>query len=830
MSERRRVIFEGLEAQGLDTIEEQVKKATGIDITKSNQYVKEFVSGFSDDEGISETGYTKIKVVRVIPSMEIEEEPIEEIPQIEKPIDEKKKQDMLDKYYGNRKKEIEYQKRYRRFKKHIADKEFEYEGPNGEKLTGVCKTIEDYLEKAADEEFLQLQDYSYKLERLSRAEAGDTSMYQEPAKKFEKIKKQKLREKIEASKGDTDVFKGKKLEQELKEMEEHEEESIRENIKILQQADSDYLQTNNFAYNQHQTTQSNLTTLGKYGEKVPFLKMSKGKDAKTIAKNIGKGAANIWLAGRNYIAAPIDKAIGTYMVAPIHRILYNSEKNASGVYKGIASHRYTARKDYFTYEYLKKLDMENKGREANGQPPKKPSILKLAFGVRLEAIRDYKQGNIAVLSAGAHDIEEDTKRKEQEEALKRMRTIRYDKAEDKLMDKINLCKYNIEHAQTEEEKLDWEAALQEGTARLVEIRERIKKNDEWHIDSVIQTDAISLAQHDKANKANITRVVSGVKTVARIATMKFIAKNLSKFVAEKTTEQRVVPEETITTEQWVEGGITEEKLRNITPDALIKSSKNRTVSYDSLGGRTIEVPEDAIPRGIALNDVDGTGKVLSSSDGVGYDIAGITDFKSDVINPHESIFEPIADTLTKGGYSVTEQELIDQILNSPDPVKALELFKGSRLWVSDKSIGVGDGWYDFTDALQILVKDMKEGHMETITQVIPAHMETVVSESMKKVIDWRWAAVEGLLAAGGARDLYELARRTKSKEEMQQEGTHQGKVSVHQRDNKPKERQYYANKYGFEGTKKGDYASDYDENKMGKNTKYKPKSEDDREM
>ena len=122
--EKRRIIFEGIEAEGLDSIQEQVEKATGIDITKSNQYVIEY-DGFSDNDGISETGYTEFKVVRVIPSMKIEEEPIEEIHTIEKPIDEKKKQDMLDKYYGNRKKEREYQKRYRRFKKHITEKDFD---------------------------------------------------------------------------------------------------------------------------------------------------------------------------------------------------------------------------------------------------------------------------------------------------------------------------------------------------------------------------------------------------------------------------------------------------------------------------------------------------------------------------------------------------------------------------------------------------------------------------------------------------------------------------------------------------------------------------------
>ena len=390
MAERRRVVFEGIEAIGMGSIEEQVKKELGIDINKTSQYEIEW-EGFSDDDGISETGYTKFKVVRVIPSMEIEFEPIEELPE-EEPDTKIKKQDMLDKYYGNRQKEREYQTRIKRLKSHIVDKEFEYEDGNGNKRKGICKTIESYPGRASDEEFLQLQDYAYKLERLSRAEAGDTSMYRVPAKEFEKIKRQQLRREIESTKDDSDVFKRRDLEKQLREMDENKEGNIGQSIAILQQADKDYLETNNFAYNQHQATQKNLMTLGKYGEQVPFLKMSEGKDAKTVAKNIGKGAANVWLFGRNYIAAPIDKAIGKYAVAPVHKILYNSKRNSKGVYKGMMTHRYTARKDFFTYDYMKKLEAENNHRESQGLPPKKPNIFKLTFGVRKDAFFNYKEG------------------------------------------------------------------------------------------------------------------------------------------------------------------------------------------------------------------------------------------------------------------------------------------------------------------------------------------------------------------------------------------------------------------------------------------------------
>jgi hypothetical protein len=52
---------------------------------------------------------------------------------------------------------------------------------------------------------------------------------------------------------------------------------------------------------------------------------------------------------------------------------------------------------------------------------------------------------------------------------------------------------------------------------------------------------------------------------------------------------------------------------------------------------------------------------------------------------------------------------------------------------------------------------------------------------------------------------------------MGKEGTYdKNKIQAYQRDNKPKERYYNGkNKWGFQGTKKEDYASGYDENKMG---------------
>lgn len=833
MAERRTVIFTGIEAAGLGSIEEQVKKELGIDIKNNPQYEVTW-NGFSDNEGISETGYTEFKVERVIPDMGIQIDPVQPKPNPIKPEPPKpapenlatakedelkeKIQDMLDKYYGNPKKEKEYRKRIKRFKSHIVDNNFEYVDESGKKQQGKYKTIEDYPEKQEDEKFLQLEDYAFKLERLSRAEVGDIELYRVSAKEHYKVKVAKYKHAINTTK---DEAKKKRLITELKNLEENKEESIQKDIRILQGYDQDYLETNNFAYNQHQTTQSNLMTLGKYGEQVPYLKMSEGKGIKKVAKNIVKGMANVWLFGRNKIAAPIDKAIGTYVAAPIHRILYNSEKNSVGVYKGIASHRYTARKDYFTDKYMQELKKENEEREANGLKPKQPSIMKLVFGVRKDAMTQYKEGNIAIASAGATDLEKDFQRIENGNAKKEAIENSLQKAKDNILVKVGVCKEHIRTAQNEDEKLDWVIALKEATTNLLEVDKRMEDNRLRHIDSLRQTDAISMAQHDKANKSNVTRVVSGIKSAARMVAMRFIGKNLSKEIAERTTEEKWVPEQTVTKEEIVPGGISTEKLEDLTMEDLMNASKADTVSYYSGGGRVVDKPGELFARGLSikLNDGSGSERIVSISDGLGFDIAGRTDFKIDAISNESKTFDVISELMTKAGKPTTAKELAQGIANSSNPQEALSsLLESVSPWAADNKIGMPDGWLDMSGAGKVISENMLKDQIRTVTEVVPGHMETVVSESMRRVIDSRVVAAEVVLAAGGARDLYELGRRTKSKEEMQKEGTHKEPLKSYEKNSyKPKKREYDNNKWGFDGTKKGDFASLYDESKLGEN-------------
>ena len=107
-------------------------------------------------------------------------------------------------------------------------------------------------------------------------------------------------------------------------------------------------------------------------------------------------------------------------------------------------------------------------------------------------------------------------------------------------------------------------------------------------------------------------------------------------------------------------------------------------------------------------------------------------------------------------------------------------------------------------------------------------MRKIVKENLREIIEWRYGALEGILLAGGIGDLNDVLRRTRSKEETigekeidfpqkNQKKVKNSQVLPHQKNNKAKlgKRHYDYKKYNFQGTKRGDYASTYNEAGMG---------------
>lgn len=795
---------------------DRIKRETGYDVSDFMQYKTVYDRS---------SGKTRIRVYRYFPSLDIEMQATEaDLPPIEEPKDLPKKQDMLDKYYGNPQKEKEYEERIVRFKSHIVQKDFEFEDETDRwKLkSGTYRTIEDYPEKEEDEKFLQLEDYKYRLERLSKAEAGDLSYYREIARKYERIKLNRLQAEIARKKmmhANPDEIA--RLNSEIQNILSREDRNIQESVETLQKQDEEYLETNNYAYNQYLSTQKSLRTLGRYGEKVPYMQLDRddGKTS-TRALNGAKSVANIFLRGRNMITAPINKAIGTYVVAPVHKIIHDSDKYSKGVYKGLPSHRYTARKEFFAEQYLDGLRTRNMMDQTKTL---KPSVLQLALGVRVKAVINYRQGNIGVLDKGAKKIEADTLRKDTEERQKLLDRLSLEKTKHYLEIVAARCERNIKNAQNEEEKLDWERYLKLTVSKIMSVQRRIELNEEKHIDSIVQTDAITMKQHDETNKAHVTRVVTGVKNGIRTAATAFVGKKLANWIAENYTRRTpsfqetirreiVVPEHTVTSRIDMSEGF----LEKMTIGDIVSQSSGGEKSiarYANSIGVTSRPSTAKYVRGVAI---EYDGRILSAGNTPKMVTDGLVNFQISDITEDSQLFDVLARIISSNGQkTVTSEDLISSIVNSPDPNAAFREMLGSlRVSVGKTDTGDPYGWLILDEAIEkkasIYPKLSKTIVPEKVTYV-----DEVVTHAGVEYLDIRGQDIldrnsfgaQAYLYSSAMGDLYEIVRR--SNPELAK------KTERLDRKSRKQIMEFVTNSYGFTGTKKGDYKSNYDENNMG---------------
>lgn len=67
-----KILYEGVEATGMGTMREQILKEYGIDIEDKNimKHYEVLWVGAQDDDGISESIYTKFKLVEKLPNFE----------------------------------------------------------------------------------------------------------------------------------------------------------------------------------------------------------------------------------------------------------------------------------------------------------------------------------------------------------------------------------------------------------------------------------------------------------------------------------------------------------------------------------------------------------------------------------------------------------------------------------------------------------------------------------------------------------------------------------------------------------------------------------------
>ena len=208
-----------------------------------------------------------------------------------------RKNDMLAKYYGDK----DYQRRYDEIAARFRANEVEVTD------AGITyRTVQDYAEREDDENFLILGEYKNALERMSKYEAGANNIYL-----------------------GTD-----------------------DQIRAQYEKDKEYVETRNYTFDQHKNTQRDLATLGKYGEKMPYIPRQQG-----IIKNGLRLVGNAGIFARNAVA-PIYRFIGRNVAQPLHRVVTRG-KDASP-YRNNPYHRFVARRDYFK-------DISSQNDLANGK-------------------------------------------------------------------------------------------------------------------------------------------------------------------------------------------------------------------------------------------------------------------------------------------------------------------------------------------------------------------------------------------------------------------------------------------------------------------------------
>ena len=658
------------------------------------------------------------------------------------------KSDMIDKFYGNSEKEKLYNSAMKRLKEHEVK-----ENINGKEY--IVK-VDEYPEKESDMKFLQLELYEEKLQRLA---------------------KNALNPKAKVYSSDEEKA-----------------------------ADEQYVKTRNFAYDRKKATTENLTTLGKYGEKYPYLSLQSDKDRGVVANNLikaAKVATNGLILSRNAVAT-ISRAIGK----PISKVYKTIAPDKAAIYANKPTHRYEERKTYFMQEENKRLAEEGKSLRP----------FRTLMKSRIKAIVNYKEGNAAILESGYEDI----KRSYIDKAK-----VQYYKS--KLNDMDTYAEYLLNESRdllkgrdpllvntSEMEKYE---AIQEALEDLNNKKQQIIKNPKLNgiIDknghvknkAIVQTDAISLKSHDKANKANVTRATTIAKA-ATIAGVKFTGPKIKDWMLQHCTTQKaqIVPGKTV--KQWVPDlnepskvtnpadiskAMTNEEdlLEKLSIKNIMQNSQNGHASF-AYGNSGKNITEDGLSyfRG-AAQEINGN--VVSISDANGFDITGVTSGTIDPsllnngnVSENVNIFDILANLQRKAGNDVTSKDLLNKVLsckNTEEQTKVIEeMTKGLELWKSNSSQGMPVGWDDASDEISGALKGLQEtikqavsesqattrafnygeisGHFKDITTSDTINYVTTVNPRIVKALGIQGKIANGMSVVDAVRMTFENLRKTKS--------------------------------------------------------------------
>ena len=791
--------------EGDNKVKRGILKARGMkdeEIDRIIDYIEVQPDRGGADGMFDDGPYTPVMLVyklrREPPIIEVPD-PIQPEPEIELEPAREPRQTMLQQFYGDREAESRRNKTFDRFKSHVKKKTIDVYDEDGTKRQAEVYTVEDYEGKEQDSNELLLDGYQTRLERLSRAHQGDFGPYK---REFARLRTSTIKEIIEKYEEMHEVnpIEAEKFKEEaMQVVAAFEDPDVeKEAIQALIDKDTEFIETNNYTYNRRQNTAENLKTLGKDGEKSVKAQIS---DEQTKLKKFGLKTMNVLIDIRNHTKAPVNKAIGTYVASPIYRalmgvtqakskepvvvegfyltpmedMLATSQKHSRGMFANKPTHRYTARKDFFIAQEAEEI-RSNQELRPDGKVPRTTlsQLFKMAVVPRVKAVFNYREGNVALLNAGLRDIEEATDARKSQMDTKRHKLINTGKRiaayEKEIEDLKNMAK--VAKDPKDKEAIEKAIALRE--ASLLKLEARYAETSREEIDSV-STDAISMAQHDKANKSNITKVVRGVKTAARAAAGVMISKYLYKEVAHqgKTPDTyEYIPGKTEVVEEEVTRTVTEtipgmdvESVGHITLDDIYKKGSG-LLTYDAHGGNQI-TDKTSFFRGLAF---EYEGKLFSGSDGVGFDPTKLTNVKIDQqIDGNTTLVSLVQEIVNdRTGKAFTKEQISQMIVDGK--------IGSFDIWRSTSEQGIPMGWLNASEIVPNLISGGSHTVTKEITEIVKRTITTPGKMIVKPGVEYTYfteelnpivVAAEMGLGASEIADWNELARYTRSQENIQ---------------------------------------------------------------
>lgn len=571
----------------------------------------------------------------------------------------RRKNDMFAKFYGDPEYEKEYKTRLERYKANET----------AIKRRGVViyKTIKDYPEREEDEKFLLLDGYREALERTTKHMAGKSSVYY----------------------------------------------GTPEEIEAQYKRDLKYVETRNSAFDQHEYTRRDLATMGKYGEKVSYLPIKTGGP---LAK-VGKGVLNVGIFARNLVA-PVYRFIGKHVAQPIHRAIYG-DKIASP-YKNNPFHRMVARRDYFA-DQARKRDEEatdRKMKEAQVGEQVKPvrHPIRNWASSRFNAIFKAREGNEAVLRAGAYDIQENLKAQN----MQRLKIEAYKNHIQDLGRQLTELQAQLDANPNVANANLVKQAIEQRKQLMLQEQEEIDRYDKGGKIVTRQTDAVSGKQHAIASKEVNTLRTTALKSTVKVVTGRFVGPAIKKWLVEHTQTNVTVNHAPVYDKQWqsevtgtrdiVVDRLDTDSMRDLTVGDLFNSSSDKTVTL-AANGVGNSTTRDAFTNIRGFSYTGSNGQVYSMSDGLGFNIAGRTSTSVPVefLNPDGTInadiplLEILASLKRGVGENVTAQDLLSEVTSLTSPQeqaqKFQELCNSLNFWQSTRATGMPSGWNDMANEI-----------------------------------------------------------------------------------------------------------------------------------